>query len=185
VKIYTKTGDAGTTGLLSGTRVPKHHIRLEAYGSTDELNAWLGLVRDGLGPDHPESALLIELQSGIFSIGSHLAVEPEKVSFKLPEIDASLIEQMEHHMDDMNDQLPPLRNFVLPGGHPLVSQIHVARTVCRRAERCVAHLAENTQVASEILKFINRLSDYLFVLSRLVTSEKNAIETPWIPEKKS
>jgi cob(I)alamin adenosyltransferase len=184
VKIYTKTGDQGTTGLLNGTRVPKHHIRLDAYGSTDELNSWLGLIRDELGPHHPEAQFIPEIQEAIFSMGSHLAVEPGKANFPMPEINVALIEQMENRMDLMNEKLPPLRNFVLPGGHPIVSQIHIARTVCRRAERCVSLLNHHEAVPSEILRFLNRLSDYLFVLSRLISNEKEAKETPWRPQKK-
>ncbi len=182
MKIYTKTGDQGTTGLLSGTRVPKHHIRLESYGTVDELNSWLGLLRDAL-PEHPQSQFLMSVQNHLFAIGSHLAVEPGKANFELPKIEESDVEAIEKQIDAMNAVLPPLRNFILPGGHPAVSQIHVARTVCRRAERCVSHLAETTEVSGVILRFINRLSDYLFVLSRLISKEKDAIETPWTPRK--
>lgn len=182
MKIYTKTGDQGTSGLLSGTRVPKHHLRLESYGTVDELNSWLGLVRDAL-PQHPQASFLMEVQTNLFAIGSHLAVEPGKANFPMPKVEDSFVEDIEKQIDAMNTELPPLRNFILPGGHPTVSQIHIARTVCRRAERCVSHLAETTEVAGVILRYLNRLSDYLFVLSRLISREKEAIETPWEPRK--
>lgn len=182
MKIYTKTGDQGTSGLLSGTRVPKHHLRLESYGTVDELNSWLGLCRD-LIANHAQASFLMHVQDRLFTIGSHLAVEPGKANFPMPEIAETDVEAIEKQIDSMNEELPPLRNFLLPGGHVAVSNIHIARTVCRRAERIVSHLAETTEVDGVILRYLNRLSDYLFVLSRLISKDKSAIETPWLPRK--
>lgn len=180
MKIYTKTGDQGTTGLLSGKRVPKHHIRIESYGATDELNSWVGLLRDILA-GHAQVSTLLEIQDRLFTIGSHLAMEPGKANFPIPEIAAQDVVFLEKQIDAMNEELPPLRSFVLPGGHSAVSQVHIARCVCRRAERWVTQLAENEAVDEVILKYLNRLSDYLFVLSRLASKDLNATETPWKP----
>lgn len=180
MKIYTKKGDDGTTGLLGGTRVPKHHLRIEAYGTVDELNSYLGILRD-IQPLH--QAILIEIQDRLFTIGSHLALDPSHVGkMKLPEITQDDITLLEKEMDAMDEVLPAMKNFILPGGHIAVSHCHVARTICRRAERCIAALNEHQPVESLIMQYLNRLSDYLFVLSRKLTMECNASEIPWQPK---
>lgn len=182
MKVYTKKGDKGTTGLIGGTRLPKHHLRIEAYGTVDELNSYIGLIRDY--NENPErKALLIEIQDRLFTIGSHLASDPEKSKMALPELVEADVELLENAIDAMEENLEPMKFFVLPGGHPTVSHCHVARCVCRRAERLVSHLNEETAVDPLILAYMNRLSDYLFVLSRAFTKELNAEETPWHPRK--
>lgn len=181
VKIYTKKGDDGTTGLLGGTRVAKHHARIEAYGNVDELNSWIGLLRDELN-DTPHAALLLEVQDRLFTLGSHLALDPAHVGkMTLPELREDDLVRLENAIDTMDSKLPPMRNFVLPGGHPVVSHCHIARCVCRRSERSVTFLTEQSEVPGVILQYLNRLSDYLFVLSRMVSVEKNAPEMPWKP----
>lgn len=181
VKIYTKKGDDGTTGLLGGTRVAKHHARIEAYGNVDELNSWIGLLRDELN-DTPHAALLLEVQDRLFTLGSHLALDPAHVGkMTLPELRENDLVRLENAIDTMDSKLPPMRNFVLPGGHPVVSHCHIARCVCRRSERSVTFLTEQSEVPGVILQYLNRLSDYLFVLSRMVSVEKNAPEMPWKP----
>jgi len=178
MKIYTKTGDAGKTSLIGGTRVAKNHSRIEAYGTVDELNSWLGVVI----PTHAQHAILVEAQDRLFTIGSSLATDPEKEPrTKLPDLREEDIVLLEQQMDSMNETLPEMRSFVLPGGHPVVSNCHVARTICRRAERRVIELAETDFVAPLVQQYLNRLSDYLFVLSRMVSMELKAIETPWKP----
>jgi len=180
MKIYTRTGDAGQTSLLGGTRVPKHHLRIEAYGTLDELNSHIGFVRDqGLSAD--STAQLIEIQDRIFTLGSHLASDPEKSKAKIPDLKPEDIEFLELAIDAMNEQLPEMRHFILPGGHPAVSACHIARCVCRRAERLIVHLSEISLVEASVIQYINRLSDYLFVLSRKISSDFNANETPWKP----
>ncbi len=179
-KIYTKTGDKGTTSLVGGTRLPKDHIKIEAYGSVDELNAWIGVLADA--PENKErNAFLKEIQDRLFTIGAELASEPEQNKKKLPELFESDIVVLEKEMDFYNETIPTLRAFVLPGGHPLVSFAHVARTVCRRSERQVISLSHNEEVNPLIIKYLNRLSDYLFVLSRKITQEQNAPEIAWKP----
>lgn len=178
MKIYTKTGDAGTTSLLGGQRVAKHELRIEAYGSVDELNAHLGLLRDECSNFQDVQDLLISVQNHLFAMGSHLATEGE-VKFELPGLSLEWIKDLEKAMDAMDAELPPLRNFILPGGHPAVSQAHICRTVCRRAERRTTALATEAQLPEEILPFLNRLSDYLFVLSRYLSKSFNAPEIPW------
>lgn len=179
-KIYTKTGDKGTTSLIGGTRLPKDHIKIEAYGSVDELNAWIGVLADA--PENKSrNAFLKEIQDRLFTIGAELASEPEQHKKKLPELFESDIEVLEKEMDEYNEVIPTLRAFVLPGGHPLVSFAHVARTVCRRSERQVISLSHNEEVNPLIIKYLNRLSDYLFVLSRKITQEQNAPEIAWKP----
>ncbi|MFN5460020.1 MAG: cob(I)yrinic acid a,c-diamide adenosyltransferase [Bacteroidota bacterium] len=189
-KIYTKTGDAGETSLLGGTRLPKHHIRIDAYGNIDELNSFIGLIRDQFliykelkDCSGAYEKTLLEVQDRLFTIGSHLAADPEKNKIKLPEIDETDVQLLETEIDKMQEQLPEMKNFVLPGGHPSVSICHVARCVCRRAERSVIRLAENENVEEIIYKYLNRLSDYLFVLSRKLSSLTGAIESPWLPRK--
>ncbi len=181
MKVYTKTGDAGKTSLIGGTRVAKNHARIEAYGTVDELNSWVGVVRDGI-PNHYQHKILVEAQDRLFTIGSSLATDPEKEPrTKIPDLREEDVQLLEKEMDAMNDVLPEMRAFVLPGGHSAVSNCHVARTICRRAERRVIELAETDFVAPLVQQYLNRLSDYLFVLSRLVSKELDADETPWKP----
>lgn len=182
-KIYTKTGDKGTTGLLGGTRLPKHHIRIEAYGTVDELNSHLGLLRDVI-KDESKIELLLEIQDRLFTMGSHLACDPAMESkMQLPEITEADVLRLEEDIDNMNALLPEMKSFVLPGGHPNVSHCHIARCVCRRAERAVLRLAENEHVNELHYKYLNRLSDHLFMLSRHVSMQLHAKETPWKPRK--
>jgi cob(I)alamin adenosyltransferase len=180
-KIYTKTGDEGETSLIGGVRLPKHHIRIEAYGSVDELNSFIGLVRDQQIDEHAKQ-VLISIQDRLFTIGSLLAVGKEDTKMKLPSLNEDDITLLEQEMDNMDEQLPEMKHFVLPGGHTTVSHCHVARCVCRRAERAVLKLAENEKVDQMIYKYLNRLSDYLFILSRKLTQDLNVTETPWIPK---
>lgn len=178
-KIYTKTGDKGETSLIGGTRVPKYHDRIEAYGTLDELNSFLGLIRDQ-EIDSQLKDLLIEIQDRVFTAESILALDPSHTPLrKLPEIEESDILLLEDEIDKMNEVLPSLTNFILPGGHPTVSYCHVARTVCRRAERLTIKLAQNYEVSNLVIKYLNRLSDYLFVLARKLTKDLGATETPW------
>lgn len=179
-KIYTKTGDKGQTSLIGGTRVPKFDIRIEAYGTVDELNSNIGLIRDQAIDEHSKS-ILIEIQDRLFTIGSLLAVDPEKNKMQLPQVSEKDIELLESEIDTMNEKLPEMKHFVLPGGHSTVSFCHIARCVCRRAERCVLKLNEESPVDELIYKYLNRLSDYLFVLSRKLTQDFEVIETPWKP----
>ena len=189
MKIYTKTGDKGTTSLFSGTRVPKHHIRIESYGTVDELNSHIGLVKDQeIQPETRE--ILNRIQDRLFTIGSTLATEPEKATLKsgkprlnIPTISEEDILLLENEMDKMNEVLPEMTHFVLPGGHQAVSICHIARTVCRRAERMATALYEISPFSELVLKYLNRLSDYLFVLARKLSKDLNAREVQWIPEK--
>ena len=178
MKIYTKTGDKGQTSLIGGTRVPKHHIRIESYGTVDELNSYIGLIRDQQIDDHSKM-ILIEIQDRLFTIGSSLASDPEKSKMKIPDLHESDIELLEKEMDKMNEALPEMRSFILPGGHTTVSFCHLARCVCRRAERLTIHLSEESFVSELVVKYLNRLSDYLFVLSRKLSHDLNAEEIPW------
>lgn len=189
MKIYTKTGDDGTTALFGGTRVPKHHIRIESYGTVDELNSWIGLIRDQ-EIDARYQKTLIHIQDRLFTLGAILATDPKKAILKsgkerlnIPKISEVDIQKLELEMDDMNDELPPMTHFVLPGGHTTVSYCHIARTVCRRAERLTTYLHESEAVAPLVLQYLNRLSDYLFVLARKLSHDLRADEIQWIPEK--
>ncbi len=180
MKVYTKRGDQGETSLIGGTRVAKHHIRIEAYGTVDELNSYIGLIRDqDINADYKQA--LIEIQDRLFTIGASLASDPDKSKMKIPDLNNADIEYLEQHMDKMDEALPEMRSFVLPGGHTTVSYCHIARCVCRRAERIAIHLASESFVADEVIKYLNRLSDYLFVLSRKLTLDLNAEEVPWTP----
>lgn len=180
-KIYTKTGDKGETSLIGGTRLPKHHIRIEAYGNVDELNSFIGLIRDSIS-EKELFDLLIEIQDRLFTLGSLLACDPNKdIKMQLPQIAEADVVLLEKSIDKMNETLPEMKYFVLPGGHSTVSYCHVARCVCRRAERSVLKLAENEKVDELIYKYLNRLSDYLFVLSRKLTQDFKASEIPWKP----
>lgn len=182
-KIYTKTGDKGETSLIGGTRVPKHHVRIEAYGTVDELNSYIGLIRDLVTEKHNSYKLLIEIQDRLFTMGSILAADPEKNKMKLPELNLKDIELMEKAIDTMDELLPEMKHFVLPGGHPTISHLHIARCVCRRAERAVLHLNEHYPVNDLTFKYLNRLSDYLFVLSRQLAVDYKANELPWLPRQ--
>ena len=181
MKIYTKTGDQGQTSLIGGTRVPKHHLRIEAYGTVDELNSWIGLLRDQSIDDHSITTLL-EIQDRLFTIGSVLASDPEKSRMKLPELLKSDVDLLEKEIDHMETALHELKSFILPGGHPVVSYTHIARCVCRRCERLVTHLNEENPVNELVAVYLNRLSDYLFVLSRFIAQQLNVAETPWMPK---
>ncbi len=181
MKIYTKTGDTGTTSLISGRRISKADLRIDVYGTVDELNSYVGMVRDQPVNEHRRS-LLKEIQDRLFTIGSHLADDPERHTRKpLPDLLEQDVTLLELAMDAMDQELPPLRHFVLPGGHPSVSFAHLARTVCRRAERQVVLLSETAQVEDIIIQYLNRLSDYFFVLSRKMAQELQAEEVKWIP----
>lgn len=189
MKVYTKTGDKGTTALFGGTRVPKDHIRIESYGTVDELNSWIGLIRD---QDFPQlyKDVLVRIQDRLFTVGALLATPPEKEVLKNGErrlknlgISEDDIELLEREIDRMEEQLPPMTHFVLPGGHTIVSYCHVARCVCRRAERLSVQLGHSEPVEELVLKYLNRLSDYLFVLARMLSAELGAEEVKWIPDK--
>jgi cob(I)alamin adenosyltransferase len=189
MKIYTKTGDKGTTALFGGTRVPKHHIRIESYGTVDELNSHIGLIRDQEIDEHYKS-ILTHIQNKLFTVGAILATDPEKATLKsgkdrlnIPKINEEDIQLLEKEMDTINDQLPPMTHFVLPGGHQTVSFCHIARCVCRRAERLSSALNDLEPIQSDTLKYLNRLSDYLFVLARKLSNDLQAEEIKWIPEK--
>lgn len=187
MKIYTKTGDRGTTALFGGSRVPKHHIRIQSYGTVDELNSWIGLLRDQkIENEHRE--FLLRIQDRLFTAGSILATEsegPEKSGRKgliqIPQVTLADIESLENEMDRLDAGLPPMTNFILPGGHPVVSYCHIARTVCRRAERMTTLLNEQSPISEFVLIYLNRLSDYLFVLARKLSSDLKADEIKWIP----
>lgn len=181
MKIYTKTGDKGETSLIGGTRVPKNHIRIETYGTVDELNSWIGLIRDQKINDNHIS-LLLEIQDRLFTIGSLLASDRENPKMKLPKIFENDILLLEKAIDEMDNSLEPMKSFVLPGGHSTLSYCHIARCVCRRAERLSVSLAENEKVNELIIKYLNRLSDYLFTLSRKLSQELGVIEHPWKPK---
>ena len=180
MKIYTKTGDQGMTSLFGGKRVSKADIRIDSYGTVDELNSWIGLLRDQ-EVNKTRKEILVTIQDRLFTIGSMLATEPGNTKVKIPLLAEDDIVMLEKEIDEMDSKLPPMRSFVLPGGHPSVSFTHIARTVCRRTERLVIALNEHEPVGETIVKYLNRLSDYLFVLARMVTAELNADETPWKP----
>jgi cob(I)alamin adenosyltransferase len=180
MKIYTKTGDKGTTSLLGGKRVSKAHDRIDTYGTIDELNSYIGLVRDQ-EVNGNRLDILKEIQDRLFTIGSLLAADPEYNKKKVPDLYETDIELLEKEMDRMNEILPPMRYFILPGGHQSVSFCHIARCVCRRAERLVISLSEHEEVNELIPKYLNRLSDYLFVLSRQMSYDLNSEEIPWKP----
>ncbi|AZQ43897.1 cob(I)yrinic acid a,c-diamide adenosyltransferase [Nonlabens ponticola] len=189
MKIYTKTGDEGTTALFGGTRVPKHNLRIDSYGTIDELNSWMGLIRDQ-DVDALVKATIITIQHHLFTIGAILATPPEKETLKngkerlnISKISDADIELLEHEMDRMDQDLPQMTHFILPGGHESVSYCHITRTVCRRAERLCAELNAQTPVDPQVLKYVNRLSDYLFVLARKLSKDLQAEEIKWIPKK--
>lgn len=180
MKIYTKTGDKGTTALLGGARVSKAHLRLESYGTVDELNAYMGLVSDQ-AVNKSRAMLLKQIQDKLFTIGAKLAATPGKEMRNMPVLQEADIELLEQAIDEMEQELPPLKFFILPGGHQSVSFCHLARTVCRRAERHVVRLHEEEEVEQVIIRYLNRLSDYLFVLARSMSQELGAEEISWKP----
>jgi cob(I)alamin adenosyltransferase len=183
-KIYTKTGDKGTTGLFGGARLSKAHYRIEAYGTLDELNSVIGMLRDYLDSNHDQQELLQEIQERLFSIGADLATDPEKKSWTL-DLTESDVQSLEKNMDKMTDVLPELKHFILPGGGLPISAAHLARTVCRRAERRVVGLMESSVEVDElIIRYLNRLSDYFFVLGRKIAQDLGKEEVKWLGRKK-
>ena len=184
MKIYTKTGDKGTTSLIGGTRLSKAHVRIEAYGTIDELNSYIGLLRDQPVNENRREHLK-EIQDRLFTIGSHLASEPEQTKRILPDLEEKDITFLELQMDQIEAKVPALRAFILPGGHQSVSFGHVARTVCRRAERAVIHLQQGEEVEAIVIRYLNRLSDYLFMLCRAMTYELGVEEVTWVPRVSS
>ena len=191
MKIYTKTGDNGTTALFGGTRVKKYNSRIESYGTVDELNSYIGLIKDQEISDEAKASLL-KIQNELFTLGAMLATPPEKETLKngkerlnIPKIDDTSILFLENEIDKMDAVLPQMTHFVLPGGHQAVSFCHVARCVCRRAERLSVELNDEEPLNGNILKYLNRLSDYLFVLARKLTQELEIEEIKWIPKKNS
>lgn len=178
MKIYTRTGDQGTTALYGGLRLSKGDLRIEAYGTVDELNAFLGLVA-AYADELEWTERFRDIQSRLFDIGTHLAAEPGKKNLILPEIPETKIEQLENYIDSMNEHLPELKYFILPGGNKASAACHVARTVCRRAERCVVRLSEAEQLNPVLIRYLNRLSDFLFVLARKFAHDANDPEIVW------
>lgn len=182
MKIYTKTGDKGTTSLIGGTKVPKSHLRIDAYGTVDELNSWIGLIGDQIKTRN-EIEILQEIQDRLFTIGSSLACDPKKEpKLKIPDLGESDIIFLEQEIDKMNKKLPEMKTFIIPGGHPVVSFTHITRCVCRRAERLIVGLEQNKMFVDPfVIKYLNRLSDFLFVLARYVGKTFKAKEIPWRP----
>jgi cob(I)alamin adenosyltransferase len=178
MKIYTKKGDDGKTSLIGGTRVSKSSIRIDAYGTVDELNSYIGWVRD-LCKRIEQKEVLVEIQDRLFTIGSLLAADPEKSRMELPQLKEADITFLENQIDHMNEELPEMKSFILPGGHPANSCCHVARCICRRAERAAVLLSENETVDSIIIKYLNRLSDFLFTLARQLSKDFHSEETIW------
>ena len=191
MKIYTKTGDNGTTALFGGTRVKKHNLRIESYGTVDELNSYIGLIKDQEISNYNKKSLL-KIQNDLFTLGAMLATPPEKETLKngkerlnIPKIDDEAILFLENEIDKMDLELPQMTHFILPGGHQAVSFCHVARCVCRRAERLSVELNDQEAINDAILKYLNRLSDYLFVLARMLSKDLSVEEIKWIPKKNS
>ncbi|GLB50827.1 cob(I)yrinic acid a,c-diamide adenosyltransferase [Neptunitalea lumnitzerae] len=191
MKIYTKTGDKGTTALFGGSRVPKHHIRIDAYGTVDELNSWIGLLKDQPVTTHTKS-ILNTIQDRLFTLGAILATPPEKEILKngkkrlnIPHVETSDCEVLEKEIDKMNEELPQMTHFILPGGHQSVSFCHISRTVCRRAERITCLLNDHETIDPTVIQYLNRLSDYLFVLARKLSYDLKAEEIKWVPKKES
>jgi len=180
MKIYTKTGDKGFTSLIGGTRVAKHHIRIESYGTVDELNSYIGLISDQEITLH-DKEILKQIQDRLFTIGSSLASDPKKSRMIIPDLHLTDIELLEKEMDNMNEGLPELKHFILPGGSNAISFCHIARSVCRRAERITVHLAEESFVDEKVNIYLNRLSDYLFTLARKIANDNKIHENQWIP----
>ncbi len=183
MKVYTKTGDKGKTSLFGGKRVYKNDLQIESYGNVDELNSWIGVLRDS-STDTEEKEFIVKIQENLFTIGSYLATDPlKKEKMKLPAVSEQWITDLENAMDQMDENLEPMQFFVLPGGHISVSNCHVARTVCRRAERSIVALQSEDEDLDFAKRYVNRLSDYLFVLSRKLTVDFGAKEIPWKPQK--
>lgn len=189
MKIYTKTGDEGTTALFGGTRVKKYNLRIDSYGTVDELNAYIGLIKDQ-DIDEATKDSLLKIQNELFTLGAMLATPPEKETLKsgkerlnIPKVDSNSIQFLENEIDTMDSELPQMTHFILPGGHQAVSFCHVARCVCRRAERLCVELNDEEAINSDILKYLNRLSDYLFVLARMLSKQLQVDEIKWIPTK--
>ena len=182
MKIYTKTGDKGITSLIGGTKVSKSHLRIEAYGTVDELNSYVGLCKDLL-PDDNSKAVLQEIQDRLFTIGSSLACDPDKESkLKIPDLKETDVALLEKEIDKMNEELADMKSFILPGGHVAISTAHVTRCVCRRAERICVNMQENNLfVEPLVIKYLNRLSDYLFVLARYIGHLLGVEDIPWKP----
>ena len=181
MKIYTKTGDEGTTALFGGKRVQKDDIRIEAYGTVDELNSFIGLLNASF-QEATQNYFLTEVQKRLFTIGANLASDPEKKMIT-PDIKHDDIQTLENAMDTMDQLLEPLKNFILPGGDTVIAKAHICRTICRRAERRVITLNNISQVDPSIIIYLNRLSDYFFVLSRYLSYRNNITEIPWVPRK--
>ncbi|WP_207423651.1 cob(I)yrinic acid a,c-diamide adenosyltransferase [Desertivirga brevis] len=180
MKIYTKTGDKGQTSLIGGVRVPKYHLRIESYGTIDELNSYIGLIREHeIDPHH--KTVLKEVQDRLFTVGSVLASDPEKSRMKLPDLKEEDVLMLENEMDRMEVLLPELKHFILPGGGKTASFCHIARCICRRAERLVVHLSEESYVNEMVMVYLNRLSDYLFVLGRKIAYDTGNEENIWLP----
>ncbi|MBN2235912.1 MAG: cob(I)yrinic acid a,c-diamide adenosyltransferase [Bacteroidales bacterium] len=179
-KIYTKGGDKGETALIGGTRVPKYHQKIEAYGTIDELKSYLGLIRD-LSEDEATSELLFEIQDRLFTTESLIAADSEESTHRLPKLFESDVELLEKSIDKMNETLPELTSFIMPGGHVLASHAHIARTICRRAERLTIKSAETHPIDPLCIKYLNRLSDFLFVLARKFAYELGGKEIKWKP----
>ena len=180
MKIYTKTGDKGLTSLIGGTRVPKFHLRIECYGTIDELNSYLGLIICQEIDVHDQK-LLKEIQDRLFTVGASLAADPEKSKMKIPDLHDSDIQLLEQEMDAMNNRLPELKHFILPGGNTVVAYCHIARCICRRAERLTVQLASESDVDEKMTIYLNRLSDYLFVLARKLNLDAGPEESIWLP----
>lgn len=180
-KLYTKTGDRGNTSLLGGKKVPKSDLRIDAYGNVDELNSFLGYLKDQTEIENRLKQQIYWIQEHLFTIGSLLATEPGFSGFELPKIAETEVKQLEVWIDKFDSEVPPLKNFILPGGHPAVSISHVCRSVCRRTERSIVALAENEEVDDVIVRFVNRLSDYLFIFARAIAQRLQVPETPWTP----
>ena len=181
MKIYTKTGDKGETSLIGGTRVPKYHDRIEAYGTIDELISYIGLIRDQQIDDYYKK-ILIQIQDRLMTCASIIATDCENCKVKIPELFNSDIETLEKEIDTMESKLKPLTSFILPGGHTTVSYCHIARNVCRRAERNSLKVKDQFKNSEKVIQYLNRLSDYLFVLSRKLSVDLGAQETPWKPQ---
>lgn len=182
-KLYTKTGDHGQTSLLGGKKVSKADLRIEAYGNIDELNSFIGHLKDHQEVENRLKQQLYWIQEHLFSIGSLLATEEGFSGFELPKITESEVKQLEVWIDKFDAEVPPLKNFILPGGHPAISLAHICRTVCRRTERSVIALSTSSQVDQVILRFLNRLSDYLFIFARALSVLLNVPEIPWSPNR--
>lgn len=182
MKVYTKKGDKGLTKLLGGTKISKAHVKVEAYGQVDELNAYIGHLKDQLRSvyfNETYTRLLHEINRELFDLGSLLSVDAKKYKGNLPSLKSSSIKQLEEAIDEMDDELEPLQNFILPGGHPLISMSHICRTVCRRAERSVVLLSQTEPTDELYIQYLNRLSDFLFILARYIAYELDVEEEHW------